>query len=106
MSKNEDVKVKMAEIDEEVVEKIKRDNILAAVSNERLLRRAELNMMCELLGEVQKATKSIDEISNIFAVCAHDKITEFFAGVRENFEQEKARLAEENAREEQEKTEE
>lgn len=97
MDKEKKVEFTTAEIDDEVVEKIKRDNILACVSSERLLRRAELNMMCELLGEVQKATKSIDEISNIFAVCGHDKIMSFFKGVKSNFEEEEERIAAENS---------
>ena len=89
----EKVDIKAAEIDPDV---LGRDCVLKVIDNEKEMRRAELNCLCEMLSQLNHLHIALDEMLNILSIAGNDKIVEFFSAVRENMEKEEAAAIEEN----------
>ncbi len=92
----EKVDIKAAEIDLDVLSELGRDCVLKVIDNEKEMRRAELNCMCEMLSQLNHMHIALDEMLNILSIAGNDKIVEFFSAVRENMEKEEAAAREEN----------
>ena len=86
----EKVDIKAAEIDPDVLGELGRDCVLKVIDNEKEMRRAELNCLCEMLSQLNHLHIALDEMLNILSIAGNDKIVEFFSAVRENMEKEEA----------------
>lgn len=88
MAKETIVGVNDAPIDESALEAIRKEQIDKTITDEKALRRAELNFLCEFLGLQKALSKSLDELATTITIAGKDKICEFFSGVKENTEKE------------------
>lgn len=77
-----------APVDETALAELRGKQIDLTVSDEKSLRRAELNFLCEMLGLQKQLNKALDELSMTVTIAGKDKIYDFFAGVKENTEKE------------------
>lgn len=88
MAKEKIVGVNDAPVDESALDAIRKEQIDKTLTDEKSLRRAELNFLCEFLGLQKAMTKALDDLSTTVTIAGKDKICEFFAGVKENTEKE------------------
>lgn len=77
-----------AEIDKEVVDIISAKEIEELLQEPIQMDRIMLNCYCETLSELQKLRSMVDDMSNLFVICSHDKITQFFGAVKDNYKDE------------------
>lgn len=95
MEKNvekENVKVTGGKIDRDVLEVMKQDDILSAISDEKQANRLILNCFCELLSEIKGMRQDFDEFMQMISVCSSDKLTSFFKELQQNVADETKRL--------------
>ena len=85
------INVKPASIDKDVLDVMKQEDILYAISDEVQIKRVMLNYFCEFLSEIKDLHKDIDTLMETLSVCASDKLVEFFKEVQKNTENEVAR---------------
>lgn len=91
VEKNEEIKTTGGSIDREVLDVMKQDDILAAISDRKQANRLILNCFCEFLSEVKGLRQDFDEFMQMISVCASDKLTGFFKELQKNVKQEEAR---------------
>lgn len=91
MSKKEQIKVTGGSIDKEVLDVMKQEDILKAVSDKKQVARLVLNCFAELLSEVSGLKKDLDETLSILSITYGDKIDSFYKGVQENVKVEEKR---------------
>lgn len=96
MEETKKVEIKDAGIDKEVVEELAKENILDSLTDEKQIKRVEINFYCEMLAELKHLDNSVDNLANIFSICANRQITEFFSGVSENIKKEQVKKNVEN----------
>lgn len=82
---------KQAEIDEEVKEEIAKKQVDLGLSDEKQMRRTELNFYCELLSTLKGVNDKLDTLYNIVTIVSQDKIVEYFRLLDENVKAEEAR---------------
>lgn len=82
------VKIEDAGIDKEVVEELAKENIFHSLTDEKQIRRAELNFYCEMLAELDHLDQSMNNLVNILTICSNKQITEFFTGVSNKLKEE------------------
>lgn len=90
MEENNNEKVGM--IDKDVLDVMKQDDILQAISDPKEANRLILNCFSEFLSEIQKLRKEIDDLSSVISVVGSDKIAEFFKQLSGNVQKEEKRL--------------
>lgn len=83
---------KRGTIDKEVLDIMKDDEILAAISDETQKNRLILNCFCEFLSQIRELRKAFDEFSQMISVCSADKIAMFFKELQKNVADEEKRI--------------
>ena len=81
-----------AKIDKEVLDIMKNEEILAAVSDDKQVKRLILNCFCEFLSEIRGLRKDFDEFAQMISVCSADKLADFFKELHSNVSQETKRM--------------
>lgn len=89
--KNEEIKTTGGKIDKEVLDVMKQDDILSAISDPKQANRLILNCFCEFLSEIKGLRQDFDEFMQMISVCSSDKLTEFFKELQKNVAQEEIR---------------
>ena len=89
---NKEIKVTQSSIDKDVLDVMKDTDILNSLSDEKQMKRFELNLFCEFLSEIKGLKKEIDELNQLISITSSDKIAEFFTKLQQNVEDEKVRL--------------
>ena len=90
--KNEKIEVKSAGIDKDVLDIMTQEDVLMAVQDEKMMKRFELNFLCEFLSEIKGLRKDFDEFSQMISVCSADKLADFFKELQGNVAKEEQRL--------------
>ena len=88
VEETEKVEVKDPGIDTAVVEELAKENIFNTLTDDKQIKRAELNFYCEMLAELDHLDQSMNNLVNIFTICSNKQITEFFNGINENIKKE------------------
>lgn len=86
------VEVTEAKIDKDVLDIMKNEDVLLALSDDKQIKRVILNCFCEFLSEIKQLRKEFDDFSQMISVVSADKLNEFFKEVRAGVEKEKTRL--------------
>lgn len=89
--KNKEIKTSGGKIDKEVLDVMKQDDILSAISDPKQANRLILNCFCEFLSEIKGLRQDFDEFMQMISVCSSDKLTEFFKELQKNVAQEEVR---------------
>jgi len=80
---------KQGQIDEDVKMDLKQQVDLG-LSNEKQMRRTELNYYCEFLSSLREMNKNLSELHNTINMLGEDKLMAYFKEVNENFRKEEA----------------
>lgn len=86
--KNDEIKVTGGKIDREVLDVMKQEDILTAISDPKQANRLILNCFCELLSEIKGLRQDFDEFMQLLSVCSSDKLAAFFKELQTNVAQE------------------
>lgn len=86
--KNDEIKVTGGKIDREVLDVMKQEDILTAISDPKQANRLILNCFCELLSEIKGLRQDFDEFMQLISVCSSDKLAAFFKELQANVSQE------------------
>jgi hypothetical protein len=70
-----------------------KEDIFGVFEDEKQMRRAEFNFLCEFLSELKDVVKYADDFVNTLTICSNDKLVDFFTNVKGNVEKEKTRLS-------------
>ena len=89
---DENVKVTGGKIDREVLDVMKQDDILTAISDPKQANRLILNCFCEFLSEIKSLKEKVDEFAQLISVCSSKKVASFFAELQSNVKKEEKRL--------------
>ena len=81
-----------AKIDKDVLDVLKNEDILKAISDDKQVKRLILNCFCEFLSEIKDLRKEFDEFSQMISVCSADKLADFFKELHSNVAQEEKRI--------------
>lgn len=92
MENENKVDVKGGSIDTDVLQIMKEEDVLKAISDDTQIKRVILNCACEMYGEIKNLNKAFDEFSRIISICSADKLTGFFKEVQKNAGEETTRL--------------
>jgi len=84
----EQVEVKPASIDKDVLDIMAQEDILTAISDDKQCKRLILNCFCEFLSQIKSLKEKVDGLQEIITVCSADKISKFFKKVRDNTKKE------------------
>jgi len=85
-------KIKIEEIDNEILEIMQKEKVEKMLGNEKLFNRAMLNGYAELLTEFRKLNECQDNLLNIISMLSNEKLQSFFYGVKENYIKEENRV--------------
>lgn len=88
MEETKKVDIQDAGIDKEVLEEIAKENILDSLTDDKQIKRVEINFYCELLAQLNHLDDSMNNLVNIFTICSNKQITEFFFGVKKKMKEE------------------
>lgn len=91
--KKKDVEIKSAGIDSDVLDIMKEEDVLKAISDEVQIRRVMLNFFCEMLSQVKELKKEFEDFYQTISICSTDKVIDFFKKLKSNVEEEKTRIA-------------
>ena len=86
------VKTTEASIDKDVLDIMKDEDVLKAVSDDKLTKRLILNCFCEFLSQIKGLRKDIDDFSQMISVLSADKLGSFFKELQKNVDAEEKRL--------------
>lgn len=89
--KEKKVEMKPAEIDTDVLNILGKECALTNVASDEIMKRFELNALCEMLSQLKNLESALEEQLNLLSIAGNDKIADFFGKVRENMEKEEAR---------------
>lgn len=92
MEENKKIEETEGKIDKEVLDIMKNEDIVAAVSDDKLVKRLILNCFCEFLSEIKDLRKEFDEFSQMISVCSADKLADFFKELHGNVAKEEKRI--------------
>lgn len=90
--KKDEIKVSGGKIDKDVLDVMKQDDILRAISDPKQANRLILNCFCELLSEIKGMRQDFDEFMQMISVCSSDKLSAFFKELQQNVADETKRL--------------
>lgn len=82
--KNEKIEVSGGKIDAEVLDVLKQEDILKAISDDKQVKRLILNCFCEFLSEIRGLRSQFEEFSQMISVCSADKLASFFKELQKN----------------------
>lgn len=85
--------VTSGEIDQVSIDAIHAKKVDLSTSDEKQMRRVELNYYCEFYGLAKKLNVALDELSSVVTIAGQEKIYDFFKGVRSNTAKEITRQA-------------
>ena len=85
------VEITEGKIDKDVLDVLKNEDILSAISDDRQVKRLILNCFCEFLSEIKDLRKEFDEFSQMISVCSADKLADFFKELQKNVGEEEKR---------------
>jgi hypothetical protein len=88
---NNEIKVTGGKIDKEVLDIMKQDDILTAISDPKQANRLILNCFCEFLSEIKGLRNDFDEFMQMISVCSSDKLADFFKELQKNVAEEEVR---------------
>ena len=86
------VEVKGGAIDTDVLQIMKEEDVLKAISDDTQIKRVILNCACELYGEIKHMNTAFEELMKVVSVCSADKLSSFFKEVKQNVADETTRL--------------
>lgn len=89
--KKNEVQVTGGKIDKDVLDVMKQDDILTAISEPKQANRLILNCFCELLSEIKGMRQDFDEFMQLVSVCSSDKLSAFFKELQKNVFEEETR---------------
>lgn len=92
MEKNEKIEVTQESIDKDVLDIMKNEDVLTAISDDKQVKRLVLNCFCEFLSEIKGLRKEIEEFGQMISICSAEKIANFFKELQNNVENEEKRL--------------
>jgi hypothetical protein len=81
-----------AKIDKDVLDVMKNEDILSAISDDKQIKRLILNCFCEFLSEIKGLRRDFDEFSQMISVLSADKLADFFKELQGNVSKEEKRL--------------
>lgn len=90
--KKSEIEVTGGKIDKDVLDVMKQDDILTAISDRKQANRLILNCFCELLSEIKGLRQDFDEFMQMISVCSSDKLTSFFKELQKNVADETKRV--------------
>lgn len=90
---NNEIKVTGGKIDKEVLDIMKQDDILTAISDPKQANRLILNCFCEFLSEIRGLRNDFDEFMQMISVCSSDKLAAFFKELQTNVVKEEQKQA-------------
>jgi hypothetical protein len=85
--------IKTTGIDEEVKQIIAEEQVELGISDEKQMRRTELNFYCELLSQFKALNKDLDGLQETMNIAFADKMTAYYRELAENFKREEKRVA-------------
>lgn len=83
--------VEYANIDKDVIDILKHEEAILAVSDDIQIKRTILNCFCEMFSELKNLKKQFDSFMETISLCSQDKLVYFFKKVDDGFKKEKAR---------------
>lgn len=90
--KKEELEVSGGKIDKDVLDVLKQEDILKAVSDDKQVKRLILNCFCEFLSEIKGLRSQFEEFSQMISVCSADKLSSFFKELQKNVADETKRV--------------
>lgn len=81
-----------AKIDKDVLDIMKNEDVLKALSDDVQIKRVILNCFCEFLSEIKDLRKEFEEFTQMISVVSADKLADFFKELHSNVSQEEKRL--------------
>jgi len=81
----------MAEIDKDVLETLNEEQVELGVSDEKQIRRCELNFYAELISQLKEMNHRLDDMHNTLNMVGADKLTAYFKEFTDNFAKEERR---------------
>lgn len=90
--KVEEVEVKKAGIDPDVLDIMKQKDILDTLKDEKFSKRAELNFFAEMLSSIKDMNNAFGEFMNFLTMVSADKLKGFFKELQNNVEDEETRV--------------
>lgn len=90
--KKAELKVQDNGIEEEILDIMSQDDILAAISDEKQKNRLILNCFCSFLNEITSLRKEFDEFMQMISICSADKLASFFKELQSNVSDEAKRV--------------
>lgn len=90
--KNKKPQVSEAKIDKDVLDIMKNEDVLKALSDDKQIKRVILNCFCEFLSEIKDLKREFEEFSQMISVCSADKLADFFKELKSNVSQEQKRI--------------
>lgn len=88
----DEITVSGGKIDKEVLDVMKQDDILTAISDPKQANRLILNCFCEFLSEIKGLRQDFDEFMQMISVCSSDKLCAFFKELQKNVSDEEKRI--------------
>lgn len=79
-------------IDKDVLDIMKNEDVLKALSDDVQIKRVILNCFCEFLSEIKDLRKEFEEFTQMISVVSADKLADFFKELHSNVAQEEKRL--------------
>lgn len=92
VKKEEEINVGVGKIDVDVLDAMKQEDVLEAISDDKQLKRLMLNFFCEFLSEIKDLRKDFDEYMQFISVCSADKMANFYKELEKNVKDEKNRI--------------
>lgn len=85
------MEVKQASIDKEAQETLNAKQIELGISDEKEMRRTELNFYCEFLSMFKKVNQELDNLNQVINIISTEKLTDYFKTISENYKKEEVR---------------
>ena len=79
-------------IDQEMLDVLSQEDVLAALSDDKQIKRVVLNCFCEFLSEIRGLRAQFEEFSQMISVCSADKLASFFKELQKNVGEETKKL--------------
>lgn len=88
---SEEIKKTDGEIDKEVLDEIYKAKVDLCISDEKQMRRTELNCYAELLSQLKELSANTEKVYQTLNMIGADKLTEYFKELTKNYKEEEAR---------------
>lgn len=86
------VSITPASIDVDVLNIMKEDDVLKAISDDVQIKRVILNCFCEFLSQIKDLKKDFDDLLQTVTICSTDKLAAFFKELNKNVADEEKRM--------------